>query len=105
MAGQIAALGGRLVLLLSAGLAGYTLYKYSARRRFIRQLRIARIGVEELKQKLDAGESPFIVDLRDAYDFEADPETIPGALHMDASEFGDRSALLPRGKEVVLYCT
>jgi rhodanese-related sulfurtransferase len=93
------------VLLLSAGLAGYILYKYAARRRFIRQLRIARISVEELKRKLDDGESPVIVDLRDAHDFEAEPETIPGAVHMDASAFVDRSDLLPRGKEVVLYCT
>jgi membrane protein DedA with SNARE-associated domain len=105
VAGQIAALGGSLVLLLSAGLAGYILYKYAARRRFIRQLRVARISVEELKRKLDDGESPVIVDLRDAFDFEAEPEIIPGALHMDASEFGDRSDLLPQGKEVILYCT
>jgi membrane protein DedA with SNARE-associated domain len=105
VAERIAALGGRLVLLLSAGLTGYILYKYAARQRFIRQLRIARISVEELKQKLDGGESPVIVDLRDAYDFDAEPETIPGAVHVDASAFADRTDLLPRGKEVVLYCT
>ncbi len=59
----------------------------------------------ELKQKLDDGESPVIVDLRDAYDFKAEPETIPGALHLDALELGDKSDLLPRGKDVILYCT
>ena len=61
--------------------------------------------MEELKQKLDHGESPVIVDLRDAYDFEAEPKTIPGALHMDASEFEDRIDQLSHDKEVILYCT
>jgi uncharacterized protein (DUF58 family) len=105
VAGQIAAFGGRLMLLLSAGLAGYILYKYAARRRFLRQLRIARISVEDLKQKLERGENPVIVDLRDAYEFEAEPETIPGALRADPSELGERGDQLPSGKEVILYCT
>ncbi len=85
--------------------AGYILYKYAARRRLIRELRIARISVEELKQKLDIGESPIVVDLRDSDDFEAEPEIIPGALHIDASEFRSHSDMLPGGKEVILYCT
>jgi membrane protein DedA with SNARE-associated domain len=105
VAERIAALGGRLALLLVAGLVAYILYKYVVRRRFLRQLRIARISVEELKQIMDRGEDPVIVDLRDACDFEAEPITIPGALHIDASQLGETGDPLTRGKEVVLYCT
>jgi len=45
------------------------------------------------------------VDLRHSLDFEADPETIPGALHMDAKELEEKNGLLPRDRDVVLYCT
>jgi len=105
VAEHIAALGSGLVFLLAATVAGYMLYKFAARQSFIRRLRIARISAEELKQKLDGGENPVIVDLRDSYDFEAEPEVIPGALHIDVSEFEKKGGLLPPGKEVVLYCT
>jgi membrane protein DedA with SNARE-associated domain len=105
VAEHLASLGGRLVLLLAGGLAAFLLYKYAVRQRFLRQLRIARISVEELKQKLDDGEKPVIVDLREAFDFEAEPAMIPGALRLDASELGKRSDQLPPGKEVILYCT
>jgi rhodanese-related sulfurtransferase len=61
--------------------------------------------VDELKEKLDAGEELAIVDLRHSVDFEADPETIPGAFRMDAKELQESDDKLPRDREVVLYCT
>jgi membrane protein DedA with SNARE-associated domain len=71
-------LGGGLLVLLIGALVSYIAYKFIARQRFMRQLRIGRITVEELKNKIDAGEALVIVDLRHALDFEADPQTIPG---------------------------
>jgi membrane protein DedA with SNARE-associated domain len=99
------ALGSWLVVLLVSGLAAYILYKFAARRKFLRNLRIDRITVDELKRKLDDGENLSIVDLRHSLDFEADPETIPGALHLDSKELSEKSELLPRDREVILYCT
>jgi membrane protein DedA with SNARE-associated domain len=98
-------LGGWLLVLLVAGLVSYISYKFIARQRFMRQLRIGRITVEELKTKIDAGEQLVIVDLRHALDFEADPETIPGAFRMDAKELEEKDNRLPRDREVILYCT
>ena len=68
-------------------------------------LRIARITPEELKQEIDAGVELVIVDLRHSMDFEADPETIPGAFRMDATELEEKNDRLPRDREVILYCT
>jgi membrane protein DedA with SNARE-associated domain len=99
------ALGGWLGVLLVGALAFYIGYKYLARRRFLRELRIARISPEELKEKLDAGENVVIVDLRHHVDFEASPETIPGAFRVDAKELEEKNDLLPRDREVVLFCT
>jgi membrane protein DedA with SNARE-associated domain len=101
----IGVLAGKLVALLGSGLAGYILYKYFSRRRFIRQLRVVRIQAEELKQKLDSGESPVIIDLRNAFEFAADPESIPGAVRIDASALERGVDLFPHAREVILYCT
>jgi rhodanese-related sulfurtransferase len=81
------------------------LWKYLARQKFLRELRIARITPEELKIKIDAHDDLVIVDLRHSLDFEADPETIPGAFRMDAKELEEKNDRLPRDREVILYCT
>jgi rhodanese-related sulfurtransferase len=93
------------MVLLGAALAFYISYKFVARQKFLRQLRISRISPKELKEKLDAGEVLTIVDLRHSVDFEADPETIPGAFRIDASELQQTDERLPRDREVILYCT
>jgi membrane protein DedA with SNARE-associated domain/rhodanese-related sulfurtransferase len=98
-------LGGWLVVILGGSLAGYIIYKFIARQRFLRDLRISRITPEELKQKMDAGEDLVIVDLRHSLDFEADPETIPGAFRIDAAELRERNDRLPRDRQIILYCT
>jgi membrane protein DedA with SNARE-associated domain len=105
VAQRLAALGGWLVLVLGGALAAYILYKYVARRHFLRQLRVARITADELKEKMDTGEHLVIVDLRHPYDFEAAPETIPGAVRMDSGELEGKADQLPRDREVILYCT
>ena len=53
---------------------------------------------------MDAGEDVIIVDLRHALEFDAQPETIPGALHMDAAELEEASEVIPRDREIVLFC-
>jgi membrane protein DedA with SNARE-associated domain len=101
----LASLGGRLLVFLLGALAAYIAYKYVARQRFLRELRISRITPEELKEKIDSGEELVIVDLRHSVDFEADPETIPGAFRMDSKELEEKNDRLPRDREIILYCT
>jgi len=105
IATHAAALGGWLFLLLASTFAAYLFSKFVARQKFLRELRISRITVDEVKQKLDAGESLSIVDLRHSLDFEADPETIPGAVHFDSKELTEKNDLLPLDREIILYCT
>jgi membrane protein DedA with SNARE-associated domain len=105
VAERLASLGGWLLVLLVGALALYIGYKFVARQRFLHDLRIARITPEELKNKIDSGEELVIVDLRHSMDFEAEPETIPGALHIDAKELQEKNDRLPRDREVILYCT
>jgi rhodanese-related sulfurtransferase len=79
--------------------------KFVQRRWASRRLSVARISPEELRQKLDAGEPLVVVDLRTALDVEVDPYAIPGALRITAEELEERHREIPRGREVVLYCT
>ena len=99
------ATGGWAVSVGVGALLIYIAYKFIARRRFLRELRIARIGVDELKARIDSGESLLIVDLRHAIDVAAEPSTIPGALRMDADELQHGGQALPRDREVILFCT
>jgi len=105
IAERAASLGSWLMVLIVAALGGYVTWKFIGRQRFLRELRIGRITPEELKEKIDAGEELVIVDLRHSLDFEADPETIPGAFRMDVKELEEKHDRLPPNREVILYCT
>jgi membrane protein DedA with SNARE-associated domain len=102
---RAARLGTGLVALLGAGVAGWFAWKLIRRQRFIRQLRIDRITPEELKRKFDSGEEVIVVDLRGSMDFEADPATIPGAVHLETHEVEEVKEELAKAPEIVLYCT
>ncbi len=104
IAGHTAHFGSWLVFLLGGGLGAYILYKYLHRQWLLRELRIARISVDELKQMMDESRDLLIVDLRGALDHQADPYTIPGALRMTAEDLEHRHHDIPRHRDVILFC-
>jgi membrane protein DedA with SNARE-associated domain/rhodanese-related sulfurtransferase len=105
VASHLAFLGRGLFVVLLAGLLLYIGWKYLNRRRFLHKLRIARISPEELRQRMIAGEDIVVVDLRHALEFESEPETIPGAIHMDPLKLEQAFELIPRDREIVLFCS
>jgi hypothetical protein len=105
IAARAESMGGWALVIVVAGLAGYIAYKFVARQRFLRELRIARIGADELKARIDSGEALVIVDLRHTVDVEAEPETIPGAFLLDADELQTKHDWLPLDRDVILFCT
>jgi membrane protein DedA with SNARE-associated domain len=99
-----AGMGKTLFVLVVGGLTIYILWRYSLRRRFLKQLVMARITPDELKQKLDAGENITIIDVRRSLDLEAEPFVIPGAVRMSLDQAEGHPAL-PSDREIVVYCT
>jgi len=97
-------MGRTLLVLVLGALSVYILRKYAWRRRFLRQLSVARITPEELKRKLDAGEDIMVIDVRHALDFETDPAIIPGAIRIPFEQMEGRTDV-PPGREIVVYCT
>ena len=104
VAAHLAFLGNGLFALFLAGISLYVGWKYFKRRRFIRKLRIGRISPEELHQRMGAGENVVVVDLRHTLEFEEEPETIPGAVHMDTAELEEAADVIPRDRDIVLFC-
>jgi membrane protein DedA with SNARE-associated domain/rhodanese-related sulfurtransferase len=96
---------GLLLAIISVGLAGFIGYKFYHRQKFLRDLRMAKISVDELKQRLDAGDPITVVDVRHPLSLELDPETIPGALNLFLEEIDHRHREIPRDRDIVLYCT
>lgn len=105
VAARLFFLGRGLFVLLLAVLLFYIGWKYFKRRRFLSKLRIARISPEELHERIDGGEDVVVVDLRHSTEFESEPETIPGAVHMDAAELEEAFEAIPRDREIVLFCS
>lgn len=100
-----AGLGHGALALLGAVLGAYVVMKLAQRRRFLRQLRVARIGPGEVQRRVEAGERPMIVDLRTALEQTADPYSIPGALRMAPEELEERHREIPRDVEIILFCS
>lgn len=77
--------------------------KWWQRRRFYRQLRMARISVDELRDLLDRGELPVILDVRSPL-AQGQGGRIPGAIPIDAQTFGETAPELSADGEVIVYC-
>ena len=90
------ALGSAVII----GLVAYILYKAHQRRQL---RRTPRMTVGQVKEKLESGEPPIIVDLRMPLDVERAPGII-GALTMSSEDLLNRSHELPRDRDIILYC-
>ena len=60
---------------------------------------VLRITREDLKQRLDSGTPPVVIDARLKYPYEHSTVRLPGAIRYTA----DASSSLPRDREIVVY--
>jgi membrane protein DedA with SNARE-associated domain len=95
--GALYVLGGALVL--------FILFKWWQRHRFYRTLRMARIGVDDLRSLFEKGERPVVVDVRGPGERQRDPRRIPGAMTMEENELDAKLPGIAPEVEIVLYCT
>ena len=102
--GLLNAHGGAAVSGLAAAFAGYLAFKWWERRRFLRDLRMARIDVHDLHALIESGAAPVIVDVRSPTALALQPQTIPGALRVPVDGVGAHVRDLPRDRDIVLYC-
>ncbi len=83
----------------------YIAFKWWERRRFYQTLRMARMSVEELYQRMNSGAMPLIVDVRSPSSRKVEPKRIPGAIHVPHVQVDQHLNDFKRDREVILYCT
>ena len=66
---------------------------------------IARITVDELKDKLAKNAPVFIIDSRSQGSYDGSEIKIKGAVRIPADEIESRLSEIPRDREIVVYCT
>lgn len=102
---QAAHVGGAVAVVLLTLLAAYIAYRWWERRRFYAALDMARISVAELRQQMDSGATPVIVDVRSPTAQTLELRRIPGALHLPVQDVARQLTGVPRDREIILYCT
>jgi membrane protein DedA with SNARE-associated domain/rhodanese-related sulfurtransferase len=90
-------------LAVVAALALYLLIKWWRRQLFIRQLRMNRITVAELRKLIDDGEELLILDVR-SREIRAQDGTIPGAIGAHPEDVDPIVNDYSRDLEIIVYC-
>ena len=103
-------LGHFAIFIFAAMVLGFLAHRIWKQRKFLQQVRELRLEPSELKEMLDVAEKggttpPFIVDLRHPLDYLPDPRVLPGALRIGPNELKQHSEIIPRDRDVILYCT
>jgi rhodanese-related sulfurtransferase len=68
-------------------------------------MKVSKITVEELKQKLDRGTELLILDVRNPTAWGGSDVQLPGALRIPMDEFEVRADELDPALEAMAYCT
>src|SRR6266550_6823750 len=92
-------LGGWAVAIVAVVISIFIFFKWAQRQNFYKQLRMARVSVHELKELMDRGVHPLIVDARSETARKREPRRIPTAVTLDVFDS------LGAGREIVVYCT
>ena len=96
-----------IFVLMVLGFVGNRIYM---QRKFLSQVRAMRVEPSELNQMIDDAKRhgttpPFIVDLRHPLDYLPDPRVLPCAIRIGPNELTTHNEILPRDRDVILYCT
>jgi membrane protein DedA with SNARE-associated domain/rhodanese-related sulfurtransferase len=105
VAGAAKGLETTLACVLVGSIVGYIAWKYLARRRLLRSLRMARISPEELHRMLTTGRAPTIIDARSKSALDAIPFVIQGAQLLTVEDIDQHRFRLSADREVVVYCS
>lgn len=103
-------LGHFAVVAFALMVIGFFGYRVLKQRRFLAGVRNLRLEPAELMALYEEAEvkgipAPFVVDLRHPLDYLPDPRVLPGALRILPSDLQAHSEVIPRDRDVVLYCT
>lgn len=64
-----------------------------------------RVSVNEVKQRMDRGESVVFLDTRNPKAWGSAKVTLPGAIRVPADEVEQHLQEIPRNRPIITYCT
>jgi uncharacterized protein YjeT (DUF2065 family) len=99
----LASLGAGALVLIVAGLGVFVAFKLWRRRRFFKELRMARVSAEELRRLMDKGTESAVLDVRTPVGCARDPRR-PGARRRQPRRSAQRAAARS-GNHPLLYMT
>jgi rhodanese-related sulfurtransferase len=99
----LAELGYWGIALLAVALAAFIAVKLWQRYALMRELRLSRISVSELKELVDQGSAPVIIDALAPASRQREG-IIPGAIPVETLRLDSGSATVPFDAEVIVYC-
>ena len=97
-------MGSTALMVLAGLLVLFVLFKYVERRRFRQGLQVERISMDELKELIENGHDPVIIDARSVTAQKLD-EPIPGAVIYNACEPDRLMATLDKDRHIIVYCS
>jgi rhodanese-related sulfurtransferase len=63
---------------------------------------IPQVSVEELKQKMDGGEKPLLLDVREPHEYAL--ADLPGAIKVPLQTLPKNLEKVPKDRDLVVYC-
>jgi membrane protein DedA with SNARE-associated domain/rhodanese-related sulfurtransferase len=99
----LGALGQYGLMLVIAGFVVWIAVKWWRRRMFVKQLRMDRVSVDELRTLMDESKVKAIVDVRSPL-MQASTGRIPGARTIDMKKIAESFEGVPVDGEVIVYC-
>jgi membrane protein DedA with SNARE-associated domain len=101
--GYVGRMGSGFGILVLGLFAAWILWKFCERRRILKQLDVARIAPEELRDRIAAGEDLYVVDLRSGP--KDDSISIPGLIHLSTEDLILEAKRIPHDQEIILVCS
>jgi membrane protein DedA with SNARE-associated domain/rhodanese-related sulfurtransferase len=100
---RLAALGRYGLALVALALTAYIGSRWVRRQQFVRQLRMDRVSVDELRTMLESETPTTVLDVRSAVT-QAASGRIPGARLVDVRKISEGIGNMSTEQEVVVYC-
>jgi membrane protein DedA with SNARE-associated domain len=94
-----------LLLLLILMIGFYILFRIGYRIYLAKYHPVPRMQADELRQRLSSDTPPLLVDLRNPSAYSESLLTLPGAIRIPPDDIDPYIRKLPKGKEVIFFCT
>ena len=101
---MLANAGGIAVGVIVLALAALIALRYWRRHRFLREVEMSRISVDDLHELIRGGHDPLVIDVRSEPSVHIDARRIPGAIFVELNQMRSKAPGLPRDREIVVYC-